>query len=129
MRSKTWCIHYAGIVGEGGRRNVTCKADVEYDSVRGRAKPYKWACTEPTLQCSKREYPTAEQVRAAEEKSERVWQDIRTARAAIVARLSGEPGQCDVECPACGASLAGALHGNGHVHAACSTDGCLMWME
>jgi hypothetical protein len=34
-----------------------------------------------------------------------------------------------VKCPGCAGSLNYAIASNGHIHAKCSTPGCLEWME
>lgn len=85
---------------------------------------------------------TAEE-KAEEAEFELQFQNIEKARAAIVAHLGGpwkrqkgggarpdESGR--VDCPVCGkpATLGFRRSGyNGHIHARCTTEGCMSWME
>lgn len=86
------------------------------------------------IPCALRVEPTAEQVQADREETER---EIKKAMAAIrVAaewRVKPKPAQARsevIECPVC----SGRLHlsqssANGHVHGRCETAGCVSWME
>ncbi len=72
-----------------------------------------------------------------EQATKRLIQNIGAARAAIFAHIEarGKKGQDDagaLNCPCCeGGDLSYRYAGsyNGHVHARCSTDGCVAWME
>jgi len=57
---------------------------------------------------------------------------MMTARAVIVAHTEGKRGVGGViECPVCktGKLRFSVARCNGHVHAACTTDKCVRWME
>ena len=88
--------------------------------------------------CDKCELPTAEELAAEEAEIAKRFENVCTARTAIVASLGGPwkkgtaPGRGAIDCPVCG--VANALHfsragRNGHIHAACLTKGCVAWME
>ena len=147
------CKHFNGTMHD------TCEAGVLYADVAVEHEPisyryqgdppgaaYTHSKSLPCLKkydligctCDKAEYPTAEEVEAAKQERLKSFEQTKTARAAIMAharengyvqRLSGARGQ--IVCPVCNY---GTLHYsvdscNGHVHARCSTDGCLAWME
>ena len=119
-----WCRHFTGI------QNITCEAGVTYVDVRDSdSSPYRWPCLHGDLTCEKREYRTAEENAATEAAWDAEWAAIKAARADIVAALEGNAGGTTIVCPKCSESLAGSIASNGHVHGACSTEGCLRWME
>ena len=132
------CKHFTGMM------NKTCAAGVLYDDVKevpGVNIPCLLRHGGDAIDCAKREFPTptevAEEVEQEVEQIEKVFRDIQAAREAIVEKIG--PYKCGVThgvsgkipCPVCGTgtlnySRAGM---NGHIHARCSTDGCVMWME
>jgi ribosomal protein S27E len=127
------CIHFNGI------SNETCKAGVNYDGLRGTqvgALPC-WSDTETPLVCDKRLLPTREQAEAHEnEVAERQAATMKALRAThddakAKGLEKGNGGRSSVKCPTCGN---GEIHYsvasyNGHIHASCSTQGCVSWME
>lgn len=130
------CVHFNGIM------NDACKVGVTYASVRdGSVRPYRFPCIgregDPcATTCAKRQLPTLAEVEAEEARFRKSMADTMTARAEIVENIGpwkrGEPGEeGQTPCPVC---KSGTLHFtrsgfNGHIHAACSTRGCVRWME
>ncbi len=54
------------------------------------------------------------------------------AREAIVKHTDGKRGVAgEIDCPVCGTGKLryGVAKCNGHIHAGCTTDGCVRWME
>lgn len=136
-RSTIFCNHYRAMSD-----NDTCKAGVSYELFKGmpfEMRPCFWRYgKDPNAGCSLMEMPTAEQLAAEEEEFRKRLELTGKARAAIVAHLGGPwkkgtPGAGGIiDCPACGAvkSLSFSRAGyNGHIHAACATEGCVSWME
>lgn len=136
------CKHFNGIglslrKGDGGDK--CCDAGINYRDLVGHTESgwetqlpcnKKFACD--PVECDKYEEPTAEEIAADE-----AWVEARIdmtlkARAAIVQHTGGKRGVSGaIDCPACESgqlrfSVAGC---NGHIHAACTTTGCLSWME
>lgn len=78
------------------------------------------------------DFASSEEVAATRQKLEEAFAHMIEARSRILLAAGGARGvQGSVKCPACDTghlrfSIAGV---NGHVHAACSTSGCLSWME
>ena len=88
--------------------------------------------------CVKSDYPTAEEMAAHDADMQARFERIGKARTAIVEHLGGPwkrgtPGASGkIDCPACGGkeTLAFSRAGyNGHIHAACLTEGCVSWLE
>lgn len=136
---KPRCKHYTGIM------NDKCDAGVKYDTVRverGPGKGYALPClddkSEPEAVCFLCEFPTAEELAAEEAEHKKAMADMLKARAAIVTRLGGPwkkgtlGAEGVIDCPCCGGAktLRFTRSGyNGHIHAACKTEGCVSWME
>jgi len=80
--------------------------------------------------CSKREEYTSEERDAAVERSNQSVERFAAALQAI-SEARPQPGQTgEVTCPICKARLKWACaKGNGHLHAACETDGCVRFMS
>lgn len=137
MRVTIFCNHYRAISD-----HKTCEAGVEYEQFKGR--PHReWPCflkvgQVPCSGCDKQQFPTAEELAKQEEEDRQRLENIGKARKAIVAHLGGPwkrgtPGAGgQIDCPVCGnrEALRFSRAGyNGHIHAACSTPGCVSWME
>lgn len=135
-RATPWCNHYSGM-----HRKESCDAGVRFDSLPGYGiKGFLDTC--PCFarggSCEKAVYPTQDELAAAEIEMAKRFANIGKARAAIVESLGGPwkrgtgGAVGEIDCPACGAlkSLAFSRSGyNGHIHAACRTEGCVRWME
>lgn len=126
------CVHFNGMM------NDTCKAGVDYDSVKVAREPGKgWdlPCFKDrkpcSITCDKQQFPTAEYVQARLDEIEQ--SSIRTfgAIAAIQKHANGKRGVAAViECPACKGDLHYSIAGvNGHIHARCSTPNCVAFMQ
>lgn len=131
------CVHFTGIQHE------SCKAGINYHGQFGDG-PGCFAgipCThedEPNLKhCPKAEYPTREQA----EEEEAAWQaHIRRAMSAMASAhddakgkglKKGSGGVSSLKCPLCadGTLRYSVASYNGHMYAACTTPGCVSWME
>lgn len=122
------CVHFTGI------QNDACDVGVKYDSVRNDDLPAfkgRFPCMSEVGSCSLRRFPTAEETAAEEAMWAKVLADTNTARKAIVAVTEGKRRVAGkTACPVCdGGTLAYSVAGNGHIHAACSTESCVRWME
>lgn len=121
--------------------HAACKAGVAYDTFKG--MPFdKRPCFEKKgiapPGCDKALFPTAEERASRDAEDEKRMDNYGTARAAIVKHLGGpwkkgKPSVGDaITCPVCSgiATLRFSRAGyNGHIHAACQTQGCVAWME
>lgn len=139
MSKADWCKHYNGTV------NDQCRAGVTYTTVElGRGtKQFSLPCFRDEnplgAVCEKCEFRTAEEEAARKAEQAKRFDNIVKARTAIVESLGGPwkkgmPGlNGRIPCPCCGqpgAMLSFSRAGyNGHIHARCSTDDCVSWME
>ena len=140
------CVHFSGI------SEKSCRAGVAYDSVQVMNDPpieyvydrsptaiYREHRALPCLvshnlggaTCAKCQFPTAEEVAAKEAESKRSVEMITNARRAIVLHIEATGKQADaIGCPNCGGRLSYArASSNGHIHARCSNERCVAWME
>lgn len=132
-----FCKHYRAM-----SEHETCRAGVRYDTFQG--LPFdKRPCFAEHGEaarpgCDLVQLPTAEDLAERKRLRDERLGKIGKARAAIVAHLGGPwkrgmPAVSGtIDCPACGGqwSLRFSRAGyNGHIHAACQTDGCVQWME
>ena len=147
-----WCKHF------NGTENPACKAGVKYLDVSLAHEPIEYVYDNrpryphtlrrslPCIQelnlggatCEKCAYPTAAEIEAEAKEDARRWENLSTARAAIVQHLGGpwKKGMTGtygvIDCPVCQGiktlrfSRAGY---NGHIHAKCVTSRCVAWME
>jgi hypothetical protein len=81
----------------------------------------------------KMEGKTEEDVATIERYVDEFVDKVTRAHRAVVEYAKGRQGFSDsIKCPICGVdySLRFIVHrDNGHIHAACSTKGCVSWME
>ncbi len=135
--STIFCNHYRAMSD-----HETCKAGVSYELFKGMPfenRPCFWRDGKsPNAGCSLMQMPTPEQLAAEEEESKKRIESLGKARKAIVESLGGpwKRGMMGVsgkiDCPICGGSLSLRFSRsgyNGHIHAACATEGCVSWME
>lgn len=137
-RAQFWCKHYNGTV------NDRCRAGAKYEEVRlgWGTKQFSLPCFKDEnplgATCDKCEFRTPEEVAAEEAEMKQRMDNTMKARAAIVEACGGpwkkgtggKSGR--IGCPVCGKAdaLAFSRAGyNGHIHAQCSTSGCVGWME
>ena len=140
MKRTIFCNHYRAL-----SEHKTCEAGVEYATLQEKVgKAFaNWPCFARNGQpvpggCELACFPTAEELAAEEAEMKKRFESIGAARQAIVAHLGGPwkrgtPGASGaIDCPVCRAekalrfSRAGC---NGHIHASCTTEGCVAWME
>lgn len=130
MRKGT-CKHFRGSM-------VPCVKGVDLKKLTGGGPG--WMCRLPCrsaslekMSCEWYEEPTQADIEAEAVEVERLRERMRKIEPAIQAlkrKHRGCTGSGSVECPAgCGGTLKYAISGNGHMHARCSTDGCLSFME
>ena len=142
------CKHFTGV------SNKCCKAGVRYVDVERRHSPmnydsggvtYSSSLSRPCItkynhagaECDKLEFPTAEEIAAIMERQEKGLLGIMKARAAIVEKIGPyvkrkSPDVAgSLACPVCTTGTLGYRRAtfNGHIHARCSTEGCVAWME
>lgn len=126
---KGWCVHYSGGVAMDGR----CAAGVNVRELVG-GRDYGWLRRVPCAEshtcapaCAQRQSPTDADIEA-----ERADWQARVAQAFRLKRAISESGQSHgvVPCPRCSGVVrfAVAQHSR-HLHAACTTDGCLSVQE
>lgn len=120
------CRHFTGI------QNPACKEAIAYSMVReltGKG-PAKFACLgDLPGKCPKYQPHTAEEIDAQAAERDRRFSFFGPARKAI---LATKLPRGRVDCPMCKGKETLAFNvarSNGHVHAMCSTKGCLSWME
>ncbi len=131
-------------------RITHCKAGVEYASVEtkvdftySREGGHRYEAHEArpcfrhehplTNGCPKCRFPTSEEIKAHDDEMNGHIKKMFSARSAIVAeldRLQMKGGGGVMECPVCKGRLRySRAASNGHIHARCSTEGCVSWME
>lgn len=134
--SQNWCKHYRGMSGK-----TECEAGVNFATLPHYATGEFFTtcpCFGPRGGCERAVYPTPEEIAERDVKLEQRFAAIDKARYAIVAHLGGpwKKGVADargqIDCPICEglSSLHFSRSGyNGHIHAKCSTEDCVAWME
>jgi hypothetical protein len=134
------CRHF------NGTSHKECNAGVVYDEVKespSPGKPMRLPCfiedmfAGPDLPCASRSIPTEEEALAiATERCDRAYRNAAAvgkakddAHAKGFKRGSG--GRGEVPCTACnlGTIRYSVASVNGHMHAHCTTKGCVSWME
>lgn len=135
--SSQFCNHYRAMSDHD-----TCEAGVKYEDLKHlpfEKRPCfrKETDKAPRTGCDLMEFPTAEQLAEIENMMELHWQRTILARDAILLDIGtpwkkGSPGaQGEIDCPVCktGKLRYSQAGYNGHIHAACSTEDCVRWME
>lgn len=121
----------------------TCLVGIEYKSLPHHGtKEFFDSCPcfgpKGTGECPSKVYPTKEEMEADDKRISEMFARTAAARNAIVESLGGQwkPGQPGasgvIDCPVCSGrkTLQFSRSGyNGHIHARCTTDGCVGWME
>lgn len=150
---RKWCKHY-----QSPMDHTECEVGIKYEDVKVKHDPIpytsrgiKYTATQSLpcfpsgdslnltgQTCAKCVFPTAEELAAEAVADRKSMEETVKARQAIVAHLGGPwkkgmPGRAgSIDCPVCEKPdhLAFSRAGyNGHIHAACKTDGCVSWME
>lgn len=136
--ARKFCKHYRGMF-----KVHKCEADVFFDTLEHYGTPKfhdSCPCFGPDHpgECKSKVYPTAEEMEEKDLEIEDLFAKITKAREAIVEDCGGPwkrgtpASSGKINCPACGQTE--ALHYrragvNGHIHATCSTKGCVSWIE
>jgi len=136
--ARKFCKHYRSM-----HDNQTCKVGIAYkDLPNAGTKEFHDSCPcygpEGTGKCPSKLYPTPEEMEADDKRIAEMFVRTAKARNAIVESLGGPwnrttPGASGtIDCPVCSGQK--TLHFsragyNGHIHASCSTDGCVSWIE
>jgi hypothetical protein len=134
--SKPWCKNYHGMQKE------TCSVGIVFKELPGHGgKDFfdTCPCFGPSkTPCEKAVYPTPAEMEAEDKAIAEMFVNIGKAREAIVESLGGKwkrgmsGSSGAIDCPVCSGqkTLRFSRSGyNGHIHAGCSTDGCVRWME
>jgi hypothetical protein len=125
------CAHFNGV------QNDTCKAGVNYESAFPTGGIPCFRVSESPGRCSLVQLPTREQAtQRYEEREAQIEKSLNAMRAAHAdaaekgfGKRNGGVSQCP--CPACGTGTIrySVASLNGHMHARCTTQGCVSWME
>lgn len=131
------CKHFRSMMD-----HETCKAGIAYETMKGMPfdqRPCFARDGNPAPGgCDKAEFPTEAEIAEEDAKFMKIFEQTVVARAAIVSSLGGpwKKGMPSlrgkIDCPVCNgnATLYFSRSGyNGHIHASCTTDGCVAWME
>lgn len=133
------CRHYSGCINE------KCDAGVVYDEVKeapSLGKPMRLPCfvegrfSGPDLPCVSRSIPNEEEALAiATERCDKAYRNAEAVGKAKEDALAkgfkkGSAGRGEVPCIICNGKIRYTVAGlNGHMHAHCTTKGCVSWME
>lgn len=135
MKHTEFCKHYRAM-----SEHDTCEKGVAYSDFKGLSFDQR-PCFERNgvapPGCPLAEFPTAEEREAADKEMMARFQKTVTARNAIVDHLGGpwkkgmEGAAGQIKCPCCeDGTLRFTRAGyNGHIHAGCTTTGCVSWIE
>jgi hypothetical protein len=132
-----YCIHFDG-------RSDVCKAGINVRQLVG-GETMGWGLRTPCLAdhkecvvtCDNREFPTREaaevEAKELEDRADRVLKSIKAAHedAKTKGFKKGSGGKSSLPCPSgCGGTLHYTVASyDGHMHAGCTTEGCVSWME
>lgn len=134
------CRHFDGVFPLTKDRK--CLAGVRYMKMNPKPIHQGWMGELPCLKrnecdtkCKKRDFPTDEELRAADRLTQDQWEAFFQATKDVIpiiradadshSKLSGT-----VVCPLCQAPMHYTIRGRrGHIHASCTTEGCLSFME
>ena len=123
------CKHFNGM------QHKKCDAGVTYDIAFGKEPGvfYRMPCFGAgCITCEHYCRQTPEELEAIEQQHKSSIERYVKCRKAIVEKTGGKRGvQGSIKCPCCEiGTLSFSVAGfNGHIHAACSTEGCASWME
>ena len=136
MRKTEFCKHYRAM-----SEHNTCKKGIAYDTFSGLSFEQR-PCFERNgstpCGCELAEFPTAEERAERDREFQVRFANMGVARRAIVDSLGGpwkkgtDGSAGAINCPVCGGneSLRFTRSGyNGHIHARCTTEDCVAWME
>lgn len=141
----TRCRHFNGL------QHGSCDAGVCYGTLQAGGfllpcLPWTHKAGKPVAQCKSYEVRTPDELEREQRELERLFDGLTVARQAIIADLDNRHSRGDntvvqranyvagagaIPCPACKAGTLKYSRApyNGHIHAVCSTTGCVQWME
>lgn len=135
MKSKEGrCKHFTGI------NDDKCAAGVQYRELVG-GEEYGWGAripcvtnslTQDPVSCDSHQDPTPEEIKADGEALKKTFGDVMTARAHILKMIDKHGvSHGRTQCPVCTDGILSFTQAqiNNHIHASCSTEGCVSWME
>lgn len=136
--ARRFCKHYRGV-----HEKNTCEAGVAFVSLEHYGTKEFVASgpcfgPEQSGECESKVYPTAEEIAEDDRQMAERFASFGKAREAIVADCGGPwkrgmgGSSGSIDCPVCdGAETLQYSRSsyNGHIHARCSTDDCVSWME
>lgn len=129
------CAHFNGLM------NKKCDAGISYESVIDDTKkfPERFPCFKEGagISCAARRFFTPDEVAARieeiRESTNKTLKAVSAAKLDAAAKGLGRNsgGQSSLKCPCCEEGLLSyrVAAVNGHMHAKCSTEGCVSWME
>jgi hypothetical protein len=110
-----------------------CDAGVDFKTVRTETRQgFDFPCFSKTIKgCSLAVYPTKEEIEEQEKEFKERFEKTMNASKLIMEATQGKRRVSGrIKCPACeSGTLQYSVAYNGHVHADCSTPGCLRWVE
>jgi hypothetical protein len=136
VREMIFCKSYRAM-----SNHDTCKAGVEYDSLKGidfNSRPcFKRNGKNAPCGCVLAAFPTDAEIKAQDEEFAAHFAQTMVARALIVEDCGGDwkkgmrSASGEIDCPVCekGKLRYSRAGYNGHIHASCTTEGCVSWME
>ncbi len=131
--ARKFCKHYRAM-----SENKTCELGISYEKFKGKSDLCPCFKEQPAPSpCDKAEYLTPEEVEAENKWLAERIANVGKARQAIVEELGGPwrkgtlGGSGTIDCPVCGTGVLRFSRAgyNGHIHAACTTETCVRWME
>ncbi len=121
---ENFCKHYHGLQNP-------CDKGVDFETVK--AGKFEYPCYRKALRnrCKLAEYPTTEEQAAHEKMLAEFFENMISARKLIIEAAHGQRNVTGtIPCPKCETgTLNWSIAFNGHVHALCTTEHCLSWME
>lgn len=120
-----FCKHYHGMQNP-------CDVGVDFETVKVNADRLIYPCySADTKTCSLALYPTAEEIAQKDKEIADMLLKVTTARKLIIEATHGKKSVSGhINCPVCSTgTLSYSVAYNGHVHARCSTQDCLNWLE
>lgn len=125
---RKWCVHY------NGRQNEICDAGIRYSAIAPAENGLKFQCLGYPATgrvCGRYRAPTKEEIEQKEREFAEHAKNCLTVRDAIVLHVAKSQAlQGVIECPICTQPMRYAVAScNGHVHARCSSEGCVSFRE
>lgn len=125
------CNHFTGLITKKCAKGVDYKSECGISDGLFKVVPCFARNVNPAFDCKHREFPTKEQIKQWNKECEEHFANMLIVRGAItdaVGKAKGVAGR--IQCPVCEKGKVNyTVASNGHVHAQCTTEGCVNWME